>query len=168
MVVLATAPIIRLSWEGYENRALPIGAWKTDISATGDASGGTVQLSAQFTQAGAKASGLAYSVEQFAAQSTEVTEVICGARSSGFDQLFQIGMSLISNGFDALVDGRHLNLPWFLGQLQVPVSGQGLLTVTMTNTNTISYTVSLMGYVWSERSILARGGYQRPVTAPWG
>lgn len=168
MTVTQAAGVVRLPWEGFRASALPIGAWKVDNTGVGDGTGGTFNLRTDFRLTGDAPSGLAYSVEAFACQVTDTSNLNLGVRTAGFDQLMQRGLALTNGISFAASDGSKLALPWFLGQLQVPNSGGASMSTNMQNTDLKTYTMSAMGYIWSARSIRAEGGYQRPTTSPWG
>lgn len=165
MTVLFTIDIKRFPDQGFPDRRLPVATWRADLVVNGDVSGGSVQLRARFRQSPDPFSALAFSVEHIAAQSTNNGNVTLGFQTSGFDQLFQRGIGLSNELTGALIDGGQLDLPWFIGV--VKPANNALITLTYDNTNGATYTGTLAGYMWGQRSISAPGGYGRPIQGRW-
>lgn len=169
MTVLGSGFAISKDWEGFREAQFPIGAWEADVSVTGDASGGARQISITFRQTGQAPSALAYSLEDISLQDLDDNTKNVQVFSSGFKLIKQLLFNVGASAGGTFASVNQLNtrgLPLFLGRVEGVVGAA--LTIQTSNVDLALFNVRAEGYTWSQRSILTPGGYQRPLTNPWG
>lgn len=170
MTIVASGSPINKGWEGYDNPSLPIGAWEFDLGVTGDASGGVREVDIVFKESGAPLSALAYSIEHLSLQDLDNTTQNVSLFTSGFVLLKQLLLSVGTFSPGNFASSNQLiarGIPLFLGQIQPVAGGGAIVHIQINNDDLELFNVRAEGYTWSQRSILARGGYQKPLTSPW-
>lgn len=168
MSVTTTALAIRQPWQGFMRAELPIGSWRSKLELTGDGSGGVRQLTIIFRGAVETRSALAYSMERMSCQDTDNLAKNVQGETAGFDLETQF-LARVEQGVTiaALRDGTNEITRHFLGVAERAAASVVLIIQTPNVTGEV-FTVEAEGYIWSQRSINAEGGYQVPVTTPWG
>lgn len=169
MSVVGNAPFIRKSWRGYQDPALPIGAWQSTGTILGDPGGGSRVVNTNFRPGVVATTPLAlwFSIESIHVFDNSGANNVGQVQSAGFEVNRSQSIQLLKNGGS---DDAVLNMErWrrmFLGR-GGPVGAIPQVQVAIINTDNELLTVTLEGYMWTGRSILADGGFQLPMGTPW-
>jgi len=178
MSVAATGGIIPRMWRGYDDPGLPVGAYIGNNVLIGDVTGGLNQIDFIFKREFAPADGRFYNIEQLNVFHTIATFVNGGLEVRNFETLgpFLIGarewrFDLLDNGnanatISSYVAG--IPLPLFIGQTSRLQSLDSVVSFTVPNINVVVHSVTIQGYIWEPRSILAPGGLRRPLDSLYG
>lgn len=180
MTLIANIPVQQLYFRGDDDLSLPAGIWWMSSTLVGDASGGFIGVRAEFHAEGAPLSGDFFSLEQISALLTINSDTNMFLRTVGmapqprlaaFDRIWHLQMEALdaSLGNSSLGAATFQMLPLFLGTNRGTVDDIGVLEVGVANPSaTDSLSVSMMGYRWTSRSIMATGGPQRPMRSIFG
>jgi len=163
-------------YSGYEDPALPIAAYIGQGSLVGDASGGSVDFSFLFQRSADAQISEMFNLEQLAMDST-TSALPVTIRLVAMDTLSpsrlafgQIWSGLMADRFagtNSALPVGGLPRPLWLGSPNRE-EGNGLIRFTMQNFDLDLYAVTIQGYMWGPRSVLAPGGPQRPVGRLFG
>lgn len=174
MSVLARFRVDVRPYSGYNDPALPISGWIAQGGAVGDASGGNLTMDFNFMD-GEEIPRISelFNLEQIAIDTTGGSEGLfmetrnmdnlSPARAGSPQKWAWIVSVVLGNAAlrnDATPKGP---LPIWLGapNQDAPSSEAGL-RFTWANTNLRLYAITIQGYRWGPRSVLAPGGPQRP------
>lgn len=166
-------------YSGYSDPSLPIAAWIAQGGAVGNASGGALTMSFLFQRDEDAQISELFNLEQISFDtSTDVNRVgmlstinmdTLAPNRPVSDQIWRIDtfgdggpIGLSAGNLD-----RLLQHPLWLGAPN-RVEGDSGLRVTWPNVDLLLYLVTLQGYMWGPRSVLANGGPQRPVGGLFG
>jgi len=168
-------------WRGWDDPSYPVGAYIANFALLGDATGGVMQINFPFKFEAAPADGRFYNIEHISAfvAGLALSPAIEGfIRVLSFETLgpfviaeqqyrFLVGgtLPLSSAAFD------FPPLPLFLGQTSRLTAGSiafSHLQIGTANLNLAAWSVTLSGYIWEARSIMAEGGLKRPADTLYG
>ena len=160
-------------YAGFSDPGLPIGTYIGQAGLVGDASGGTVIASFIFQEEQDDLITELFSLEQLAIDTDAAAVDIIEMKILNMDnlsrnraaspQIWRIATSAITTT-SALSPNQNVNLPLWMGAPSLAsLSGTGVLRFTFVNTDLRLYAITIQGYIWSARSILANGGPRRPV-----
>ena len=172
MTVFADFRLDIRPYSGYDNPALPVGAWIAQGSLVGDASGGLAIMNFRIHADGDPQISELFNLEQIAFDTTGTASqaVILIARNMdslapnrpAFDQRWAFNTLPVAGvSFTALRLDRATILPIWLGGTN-PNEGSADIRLEMNNVDGLFYLATLQGYLWGPRSVLAQGGPQRP------
>lgn len=159
-------------YSGYNDPSLPIGAWIGQGVLIGNATGGFLQMNLLFQFGQQELVSELYNVEQFtadvSANTTQVAEIqtrnmdrLAGDRLVGVQRWqFPVIGDGVNNAMSQLES--QAGLPIFLGRPTTRLLECGV-RVQFANTDLLTFSCTLQGYIWGPRSVLAEGGPRRPV-----
>lgn len=172
MTVSDTFRIEYRPFSGFNDPRLPIAAYIAQGGSVGDVSGGSVLMAFQFSGTGPRVSEM-YNLEQLAVDTSADAADQLLMTTQGMDQLAPtreaspqkwhfatVGDSVAESAVQLLFAGSAL--PVWLGAPNSEGEGSSL-RFEFANTNLRLYAVTIQGYVWGPRSVLADGGPQRPL-----
>lgn len=174
MTVANTNAVFYRRFNGYPSPALPEGWWWGRVRVTGDATGGTANMSLALAPIADALNSRMFSLEHMAVYSTEAADR--GVRIQGTNLVGPGDLTLghviggvlrASGNANALAGRDYAMLPVFLGSAALQ-SQQAAISAVLGNVDTIVYDFEAEGYWWGPRSILASGGPQRPVGSVYG
>jgi len=180
MTITVEVPIRFLYYRGNDDPSLPVGIWHMSATLVGDASGGFMAVRAQFKEEGQAVPGDFWNLEQVSALVSDVTTRDAFLRTVGlaptpglpaFDRQWAVEFVTLggSIGNAALGGAAFQLLPLFLGAVRGSASSSATVDIGHGNvTASDSLSVSMMGYRWDARSILAPGGPRRPPNGLFG
>lgn len=179
MTIVVDIPIRRLPYRGYDDPSLPVGIWWGSGVLVGDASGGTQQIRFLAKVEGDPVSGDMLNLEQimaFVSTSTATSAFLSPVGFSpsrelpGVDALYRFQLDNLSSALgNSAIGHEHPKLPIFIGATRGGADTLSTIAFGITNlTATDSLSVSMMGYIWEARSLLAPGGLQRPPNGLFG
>lgn len=171
MTVSADFRVETRPYSGYDDPGLPIAAYVASGEATGDASGGFVNLTFRFQIAEGANVTERYNLEQLHVDVQTGTNTAVVMVLQGMDHIQfpfrpmarqEWTMILNSNGVadSSLPVSELAGLPIWMG-MPVPGVDAGV-EFQFPNLDTVLFTASVQGYIWGPRSILAEGGPRRP------
>lgn len=177
MTVSTFTHVQQRPWRGYDDPGLPVGMYVAQGSTVGDASGGDMIVFFDFKGEGRAASGRYYNLEQVEAQISTELDTIFHLQANNWDLVGDAGLidrnwsaRLLDNdnGLSAMATERQLPLPIFLG-IAAPVRDLSCrLEFGANNQDGIAIAVTIQGYIWEPRSVMAEGGLRRPVDSLYG
>lgn len=177
MTIVADAHVQQRTWRGYDDPGLPVGMFITQGTVLGDASGGRQLVIFTFKGEAEPASGRFYNLEQVEIHYTQVGSIAFALVATNWDIIGPTGLvnrqwggSLAdnNNNVTAMTTFLQLPLPIFLGTA-APVSAlSAQLEVGVPNILAQTLLVTLQGYIWEPRSVMAEGGLRRPVDSLYG
>lgn len=172
MSVEATTTIQHLGDNGFLAPALPDGRWQAQVAVAGDGSSGTSTLSVVFAEAAAAPNEQLYSLEYLSFRNNAISVVRSLLNIINMLHSGSWSYPLLMEQKDTGVTGNAsradmLQLPLFLGS-QDNLASEARLEVVSVNTNVVTDRITVGGYFWTPRAILADGGPQRPPTSLWG
>jgi len=164
-------------YTGYEDPSLPIAAYFAQGGVAGSASGGGVFMTFRFQGAEVLPDQISeiYNLEQLSADTSttvprnlEVASLNMDALSfarPGSPQKWQLRTETSQDNASALPLETATGLPIWLGSPnQDAVSGDAGVRITwQDNIDLLLYAVSIQGYIWGPRAVLAPGGPRRPI-----
>lgn len=170
MSLITVASVQYRVFSGYADPALPIGLWFCALNAPGDASGGFMTAQMNFNQATAPTSANFFSLEEVAADITNLANVGGEMIVSNMDSAgVQTAIKEYDMNFDAGAGRGHMNgesnlqfRRLWLGSQHTPATAVAL-SWTLVNVNGAALFVTAGGYYWSSRSINTPGGPSRPI-----
>lgn len=178
MTIIVQAVILPRQWRGYDDPGLPVGMFIAQGIVTGDASGGRMAIQFLFRPEGIPVSGRFFNIEQM--EATHTPPVADGAVDLNAAEFDLIGSTTLidrfwrlehrSNGVvGALTWERAPNLlPLFLGAPRRDAAFASQFNVGTLNTLNQTWSVTIQGYIWEPRSVMAEGGLRRPVDSLYG
>jgi len=167
MSVISQLQIVKTRFPGYLDPSLPGGTWLGSSTATGDGSGGVVEVDLVTSPATAPFDSLFYSLEKISVTYT------FGTAGAGRLQILNLGQ-IISRifAFPLVLDPDASNLdiagrdfalfPLFLGQ-QINRNATSAIAFQADNQNAETLRFQAEGYYWDVESANAPGGPSRPV-----
>ena len=178
MVVTATFRVDVRPYSGYDDPSFPIAAWIAQGGVAGDPSGGAVFMDFLFQRSDDNQVSELFSLEQFSADTTGNLDDAGVVETLNMDSLapnrpastqkWQFRTEGLGATLAVSVTSlRSLGLPLWLGTPN-RTEGNGGLRVLFTNVDLRLYAITLQGYMWGPRSVLAPGGPRRPVSGLLG
>jgi len=175
MAVQTNFRIDQLPWAGYDEPGLPTGAWVAEGTVTGVDGVGSQVIGILIQLASDPLSSRLYNMEQVILSKTASTDEVVGCRINNMGHLTpdrplsqrNFSIPMIVAGADFSANNPTLSRPIFLGA----PSGAGLecgLSFRIDDAAAIVLIVSVQGYIWEPRSLLAPGGLRRPVGSIYG
>ncbi len=174
MSVFGTFRIDIRPYSGYQAPRLPVASWIAQSGQVGDASGGIVRANFLFELEGGVRITELFNIEQMAVDMTSTTarqfhlatvnmDTLAPTRQAS-PQIWSLITEAGINNFDAMDPRRLAGLPLWLGApaSDAPAGDKGV-SVTFANVDLLLYAVTLQGYMWGPRAVLAEGGPRRPV-----
>jgi len=158
-------------YTGYVDPAFPIGAWIGSGRLLGNATGGVAQMNFLAQQSEAQRVTELYNIEQVAVSVDHNSTILAAMFTEQMDvlnpnvratQVQRWRILLTSDSNDAIMSlGDLAGLPIWLG---APTDGGAAAGISFTfpNIDTRNYDVTVQGYIWGPRSMVAPGGPQRP------
>ena len=165
-------------YTGYDDPGLPIAAWISQAGVVGNASGGTLNIDFLFQLDAQPLTTELYNLEQVSADTSAEAERQFSLETLNMDQLAlnregspqkwrSRVLAATGSGIAATeLDGATI-LPLWLG---APNRAEGDSGIRMfwQNADLLLYAVTLQGYIWGPRSVMAAGGPRRPVGGLFG
>ena len=177
MVVTADFRVDVRPYSGYSNPSLPIASWIAEGGVVGDASGGSVFMNFLFQPDGQANVSEMYNLEQLAMDSSGDATRQMTLQTLGMDQLsvnrpatdrrWMFEVDNVTQVAIGALNIRSTMLPLWLGAPNRDEGDAGLRFVTQ-NVDLLFLFVSIQGYMWGPRSVMAEGGPQRPVGSLFG
>jgi len=177
MTVTGETNIAFRSWRGFDNPSYPVGMYIANFVVIGDATGGVMRILFPFKEDGQRADGRFYNIEQMSAfVSINPGIPIEGSiRVLGFDSVGPFIIGEQNYRFDLVGAGSVISaaqnfpvMPLFLGQTGRLEGTSSELQVQTGNLLAVIFAVTIQGYIWEPRSILAEGGLKRPPDVLYG
>jgi len=175
MAVQVNFRIDQLPWAGYEEPGLPTGAWIAQGTVTGQSVVGSMVIGILIQIASDPLSSRLYNIEQLMLSKTESLQETVNGRVNNMGHLvqdrplarrqFSIPMLTAGNSFTS--SDPTLIRPIFLGA----PSGANLecgVDFRIDDNPGVIFDVTVQGYIWEPRSLLAPGGLRRPVGSIYG
>jgi len=163
-------------YTAYDNPSLPVAAWIAQGGVAGDATAGSVFMNFHFKDDPQDVSEF-FNLEQMSIDIATDANVEVRMETLQMDQLSvnrpaspQV-WHLQLNGISGLATGAmpllSNQLPLWLGS---PAGGEGSsgLSFEFLNIDLRLYAITIQGYMWGPRSVLAPGGPQRPIGGLFG
>ncbi len=160
-------------YSGYVDPALPIGSYIAQAGIAGDATAGVVLINFLFQLSANRRITESYNLEQ--------VSIDTDANSANRGSMATLNMDSLSpdrqaspqkwtflTSIDGVSDSSLLLtdrgvLPLWLGSPALPAGSSAAgLRFTFLNVDLRLYAVTIQGYIWGPRSVLAPGGPQRP------
>ena len=163
-------------YSGYANPSLPIAAWVGQGTAVGDATGGNLNMDFFFQNDDEALITELFNLEQVALDTTAGVNTPGILRLISMDNLapnrpmFGQIWSFTMNtrlGDTAIDMTRGSVLPLWLGAPNREEGDSGI-RFFFDNVDARIYGVTIQGYIWGPRSVLAEGGPQRPPNGLFG
>lgn len=166
-------------YSGYAEPSLPQAAWIAQAGIAGDASAGLLIINFLFQLSANRRVTESYNLEQISIDISDATDEDFLMSTLNMDSLsparpaspqkwiWELGTDGES---DAALKADKMNgLPLWLGAPTIPAgSSSAGLRFTTDNVNGRLYAITVQGYIWGPRSVLAPGGPQRPVNGFFG
>lgn len=173
MSVFAEAHIDIRPYSAYEDPSLPVASWISQLGIVGDGSGGIARINFLIEREGQVRITELFNLEQIAVDTSSLARIF-SLETNDMDnlsparqvspQIFAFTTTVTANGVSAMLPDQYTVLPiWFGAPEQTGSAQDKGLRVTFNNSDGLLYLVTLQGYMWSPRSILAPGGPRRPV-----
>ncbi len=163
-------------WRGYDDPGLPSGMWVAQGAVTGDATGGLQAVQCVFRQGGV-ASGRFFNIEQIEVFHSSSATKDVALIASNWDRVSAVGLINKqwraeirgnANGVSAMSTNTAFPLPIFLGVTAVVPEIPSQVQVSILNVDLTSLVVTIQGYTWGPRSVMAEGGLRRPADSLFG
>jgi len=177
MAIAQTFRIDIRPYFGYDSPTLPIAAWIGQAGIVGDASGGNIIFDFVFQDTDGPQISELFNFEQLSmdisssAQNRDISIETVNMDSlsrnrPASEQRWQTLVSAVSGTANTELQPGWI-LPLWLG---APSRFEGLssLRFVTVNVDLLFYAITVQGYMWGPRSMLAPGGPQRPVGAMFG
>ena len=160
-------------YSGYTETGLPIGSYIAQAGIAGDASGGSVIINFLFQPSEEQRVSESYNLEQLAIDISDGSSISLLIATQNMDNLApernaspqKWALDGAPHQSDAAMPLASLaGLPLWLGSpARVAPSSEAGLRLTFLNVDLRLYAVTIQGYIWGPRSVLAPGGPQRPI-----
>jgi len=177
MSIAATFRIETLPWRGYDDPGLPAGAWVAQANLDSDMSGGNNTIQFLFQLSADPLSSRLYNLEQWTIGAGATTDTTCRMQITNMGHLStdrplgsrSFAIPLLASPPAAGIDSaaQPLRRPIFLGAPSA-AGNTAQIEFIIDNVSGLSQNVSVYGYIWEPRSILAAGGLRRPVEGLFG
>jgi len=164
-------------YSGYDDPSLPIAAWIAQAGIVGDASGGSVFIDFLFQRSDDPQISELFNLEQLSADTSTGVDRSFSIETLAMDTLapnrpaspqkWADNVFNVSGVGIAATSIRSTELPLWLGAPN-RVEGNGGIRIIFTNINLLLYAVTVQGYMWGPRSVLAQGGPRRPLDGLFG
>lgn len=163
-------------YSGYTDPSLPTGAYIAQGGIAGDASGGLLTMNFLFQIAEQNRITELFSLEQISldiadgadvdvVMSTLNMDILSQARAASPQKWFFRVINVTTALGGAIAEMGTTILPLWLGSPNIDALGDaGGLRFQWVNANLRLYAITIQGYIWGPRSILAEGGPRRPVS----
>jgi len=160
-------------YSGFTDPGLPVASWISQAGGAGDASGGQLDFGFFFQLDGQPLISELFNLEQISIDTTSGTSADCLLETVNMDNLAlnrpgstQQWMFKSAGGTGlggrSAYDGFSNVLPLWLGSPNRDEGDSGL-RMTFDNVDLLLVAVTLQGYMWGPRAVLAEGGPRRPV-----
>ena len=162
-------------YSGYDDPSLPIGSYIAQGGVAGNGSGGVVTITFRFMSAEEEPRiSLLYNLEQLSIDTSSVVPQPVDMDTVNMDNLsllraaspqkWNVVTTAGPSGSSSVNLTTMTGLPLWLGSPnQGAPSGNGGLQFRFVNTDLLLYAITIQGYMWGPRSILAEGGPKRPI-----
>jgi len=165
-------------YSGYLDPSLPVATYIAQGTLLGDGTGGVLEISFLYQRADDAQISEMFNLEQIAVDTSRDGPIPVTMRLLGMDALApnrlafgQIWSLTLEDRFSGATDSAlppgALPRPLWFGAPNRE-EGNGLVRFTFANADTELYAVTIQGYMWGPRSVLAPGGPQRPVGSLFG
>jgi len=165
-------------YSGYADPALPVAAYVGQASSVGDASGGQMNINFLFQEGDTGHISEMFNLEQLALDTTINAAALGTMRLSRMDSLSFPNRPMFGQIWSLLLPASQGSAENALGigSLVLPLwfgspnrnEGDALIRFILPNVDLELYAVTIQGYMWGPRSVLAPGGPQRPVGGLFG
>lgn len=160
-------------YSGFRDPSLPIASWIAQGGSVGDATGGNNTMRFLFQRDDDAQHSEMFNWEQCSIDTTSPIAQSGTMRTENMDRLSQnrnaspqvwgIELSFHAGPFPTTMSLQFkLDLPLWLGAPHLEEGSSGLRLV-LPNVDLQLYAVTLQGYMWGPRSVMAEGGPRRPV-----
>jgi len=161
-------------YSGYSDPGLPVAAYVAQAGLAGDASGGTAVLNFIFMGEQEEQITELFNLEQISIDTDSATvenilmetvnmDTLARNRAASPQKWHLSTVALPATGDSALPVEQMAGFPLWLGAPNLlAVSGTAQLRFRFNNADLRLYAITIQGYIWSARSILAEGGPRRP------
>jgi len=164
-------------YSGYADPSLPIATYIAQGSTVGDASGGQMNIAFIFQDGDAPRTTEMYNLEQLA-MDTSINAAALGTmrllrmdslstNRPAFGQSWSLLLPASQGSSENALGIGALALPLWFGAPNVD-EGDALVRFIFSNVDLELYLVTIQGYIWGPRSVMAPGGPQRPVGSLFG
>lgn len=177
MAVAQTFRVDVRPYSGYADPSLPVAAWIAQAGIAGDASGGNLFIDFLFQPSDDEQISELFNLEQLSIDTTAAADHAGLMATINMDSLApnrpastQMWRVLIQGsglGVAAIDIGQFSVLPLWLGSPS-KTEGNGGLRFEFANVDLRLFAVTIQGYMWGPRSVLAAGGPRRPVGGLFG
>jgi len=159
-------------YAGYRDPGLPIGSYIAQGGLAGDASGGNIVFTFQFALEEEEKITELFNLEQFEVDTDsgavsfmiETVNMDTLSRNRSASKRKWQGLTIAHGSDSAITMQASLLGPLWLGSPNLDArAGTAGLRFSFINVNLRLHAVTVQGYIWSSRSILAEGGPRRPV-----
>jgi len=164
-------------YSGYADPSLPIASWIAQGGSAGDASGGQIFMEFNFQLNGLPHVSEMYNLEMFVADTSTSSGRECILETRNMDALapqrpltdqrWEAQTRAASGVPASAFELDSTQLPIWLGAPN-RVEGDSGLRIQWPNIDLVLFLVTLQGYIWGPRSVLAPGGPQRPPNGFFG
>lgn len=168
MSVPLTTQFFRRPFRAYDDPSLPEGYWTAGTAVVGDNTGGSRSISIAFQTSNQGRSGNMFSLEQLSVSDANNVAKDFAMQANGLDTIGnQAGIHDIVGSLSAGVATAGIAATTYLALrrlfLGAPFSSVGaFLIFVVDNVDGASFEIAAQGYIWGPRSIMAKGGPQRP------
>ncbi len=171
MAVSLEARVDVRPYSGSDDPALPVASYIAQAGVAGDASGGNVVIDFLFQRSDEPQISELFNLEQLSVDTTSAVNVDFAMQTLAMDslapnrpaspQMWRARTLTIAPLGLSVLDLRSTGLPIWLGSPNKTEGNGGLRFLTV-NVNLILYAITIQGYMWGPRSVLAPGGPHRP------
>jgi len=164
-------------YSGSVDPGFPQASYIAQASVVGDASGGQINISFLFQRFGDAQVSEMFNLEQLAMDSSvdnilDVTMRLfamdtLAPQRDAFGQIWSLTLDGTAGNAGSALAEKGPRLPLWFGAPNRE-EGNGGLRFIMNNTDLELYAVTIQGYMWGPRSVMAPGGPQRPLGSLWG
>lgn len=177
MTISVSDTIVPRPWRGYDDPGLPVGMYFAQNAVTGDMTGGDMIVFFLFKAEAEPVSGRFFNIEQINVFHSDTATKSAHVSANNWESVSPAGLvnrqwklQLITNANDVAAMGHQLYfpLPLFLGQAAPVRDLECQVEVGVDNVTVSSLVVSIQGYIWEPRGMLAPGGLRRPVDSLYG
>ena len=177
MAVTASFRVDVRPYSGFTDPSLPVASWIAQGGVAGDASGGVLDMRFIFQRDGDAQISELFNIEQFSADTSAANSRSLSLETLNMDQLSanRLGTAQVWRFTTSVVSGPQTSalfsgsdvLPLWLGSPNRDEGDAGL-RFQWQNIDLLLYFISIQGYMWGPRSVLAEGGPRRPVGGLFG
>jgi len=156
----------------------PAGIWTSQITAIGDASGGTIFMITEVFLLAEPFAALVLTIESMMLTATVDTSLVWQMEATGFEEHDPVGNRNVIYHFQTTGGGPSTlttlrpdqlpKRPIFLGRCDRTSGQDSSIRMLVQNVNIITFRHDLFGYYWTPDAMNAPGGPQRPPGALFG